>query len=143
VKADPEWFAGRLREMRERADLSRKELADRAGLSEGGVRDLEQAHRRPSWETVLALCGALAVDPNAFAQPPAQTTEKPKRGRPKKSGQAEGELPEERDRALRETLADPERRYQALPPAAPEEETGEEPPAVKKSGKRGGKRKEG
>src|SRR5271165_3272181 len=82
--ADPEWFAGRLRELRQQACLSRKELADRAGLSEGGIRDLEQGHRRPSWETVLALCDGLDVDPNAFAQAPVPA-QKPKRGRPPKA----------------------------------------------------------
>jgi transcriptional regulator with XRE-family HTH domain len=82
--ADPTWFAGRLRELRVQAGLTRQELAERAGLSEGGVRDLEQGHRRPSWETVLALCSALGVDPNAFAQAPAPS-EKPKRGRPPKA----------------------------------------------------------
>jgi transcriptional regulator with XRE-family HTH domain len=126
MRADPAWFAGRLRELREQAGLSRKDLADRAGLSEGGVRDLEQDHRRPSWETVLTLCSALGVDANAFAQQSAQTGEKPKRGRPKKSGQAEQD---EADRALKDA-------------PATKAETDQEPPA-KKSGKRGGKRKGG
>ncbi len=47
---DPEWFAGRLRELREAAGYSRKELAERANLrSLAGIRDLEQGIRKPSW----------------------------------------------------------------------------------------------
>src|SRR5436309_2336642 len=35
-------FPGRLRELREAAGLSRQQLADKAGLKLGGVRNLEQ-----------------------------------------------------------------------------------------------------
>jgi transcriptional regulator with XRE-family HTH domain len=80
------WFAARLRELREQAGLTQQHLADRAGLKLGGIRDLEQERNRPTWETVLALAGALGVDCNAFAQEPAQPAgEKPKRGRPPKA----------------------------------------------------------
>lgn len=67
-----EWFAGRLRELRESAGLSRQQLADKAGLKLGGIRDLEQGRRSPSWETVVSLCAALKVDCNAFMQKPAE-----------------------------------------------------------------------
>src|SRR5262249_49738432 len=67
------WFKDRLRELREAAGLSRKELAQRAGMrSEAGVRNLEQGIRNPSWETVLALSKALGVDCTAFTQEPAE-----------------------------------------------------------------------
>jgi transcriptional regulator with XRE-family HTH domain len=70
--ADAGWFAGRLRELREAAGLSRKELADKAGLqSEAGIRNLEQGVRRPTWETVLALARALGVSCEAFTREPA------------------------------------------------------------------------
>ncbi len=83
--ADATWFGGRLRELREAAGLGRKDLAAKAGLqSEAGIRDLEQGRRKPTWETVLALCSALGAEPNDFAQPPAQR-EPPARGRPKKA----------------------------------------------------------
>jgi transcriptional regulator with XRE-family HTH domain len=134
--ADPSWFAGRLRELREAAGLSRKHLAERAGLKEGGVRDIEQGINNPTWPTVLALCDALGVDPNAFAQAPANPSgEKPGRGRPRKSPKAKDAL------AILETPV------KALKDAVREErdpsgaETGEEPPPVKKRG--GGKRKGG
>src|SRR5262249_1112122 len=68
---DAEHFAGRLRELREGAGLSRKELAERAGMKEGGVRDLEQGMRSPTWKSVLALAQALGVDCTAFTVEPA------------------------------------------------------------------------
>ena len=80
-----EWFAGRLRELREAAGLSRKELADKAGLqSEGGIRDLEQGRRKPSWEMVIALCRALGVTCDAFLVAPQPLAAKPVGGRPNK-----------------------------------------------------------
>jgi DNA-binding XRE family transcriptional regulator len=80
--AKAEWFAGRLRELREGAGLTRQDLADRSGLAVNGIRDLEQGRRKPTWESVLALCQALAVEPTAFMTPPANRA--PSRGRPRK-----------------------------------------------------------
>jgi transcriptional regulator with XRE-family HTH domain len=80
---EAEWFAGRLRELRLAAGLSREELADRAGMKVGGVRDLEQAVNSPRWETVLALAKALGVECGAFVQPP-QERQPDKGGRPAK-----------------------------------------------------------
>jgi len=78
-----DWFAGRLRELREAAGLSRKELAARAGMqSEAGIRNLEQGIRKPTWETVLALCQALKVSCEAFTQAPTPT-EPAAQGRPR------------------------------------------------------------
>ena len=103
--ADAKRFAARLRELREAAGLSRKQLATKAGMrSEAGIRNLEQGIRSPGWDTVLALAEALGVDCTAFtaepeerepakpgrpAKPAEETAEKPapkKRGRPKGSG---------------------------------------------------------
>ncbi len=91
TRLEAAWFQGRLRELREAAGLSRKQLAERAGLrSEKGIRDLEQGRRNPTWETVLALCKALSVKPDAFAEKPAEgEPEKPKGGRPKKTPPAD------------------------------------------------------
>jgi transcriptional regulator with XRE-family HTH domain len=79
-----EWFAGRLRELRERAGLSRQEVADKAGMKLGGVRDLEQGRRSPTWETVLAISQALGVECTAFTTPPAELPP-PSPGRPRKA----------------------------------------------------------
>jgi transcriptional regulator with XRE-family HTH domain len=79
-----EWFAGRLKELRERAGWTQKELAGRAGLTQAAISDLEQRRRAPLWETVLALAGALGVSTDAFAQKPAKQAP-PGRGRPRKT----------------------------------------------------------
>jgi putative transcriptional regulator len=78
-----EWFAGRLRELREGAGLTQAELAGRSGLTREGVAQLETGRRKPAWETVLALCGALGVECTAFTQAPTER-EPPGRGRPPK-----------------------------------------------------------
>jgi transcriptional regulator with XRE-family HTH domain len=85
----PEWFAGRLRELREAAGLTRNGLAELAGLkSEAGIRNLEQGIRKPSWETVVALCKALGVTADAFLREPAgRPAAGP--GRPRKAAPAE------------------------------------------------------
>jgi transcriptional regulator with XRE-family HTH domain len=80
-------FAGRLRELREEAGLSQKELADHAHLTIDGVSRLERGDRSPSWETVVALAEALAVDCTAFLQEPAPRPEAG-RGRPRKTEEA-------------------------------------------------------
>jgi transcriptional regulator with XRE-family HTH domain len=82
MQAQAQWFAGRLKELRERAGLTQPELAERAGLSKDGIAHLEQGRREPAWATVLTLCQALGVDCSAFAQPPAKRPPQG-RGRPK------------------------------------------------------------
>ncbi len=78
-------FGVRLRELRERAGLSRKELALRAGMqSQAGIRNLEQGVRAPGWETVLRLSQALEVDCTAFIEVPSRQMV-PRRGRPRKT----------------------------------------------------------
>ena len=92
-----EWFAGRLKELREQARLTQPELADKAGLSKAGVADLEQGRREPSWATAVALAGALGVEVTAFLEMPA---DRPRtgRGRPPKSSEPENSLVTRRQR---------------------------------------------
>jgi DNA-binding XRE family transcriptional regulator len=80
-----EWFAGRLRELREAAGLTQQQLAERAGMAWRTITHLEGGDRKPSWETVLTLCAALNVGCQEFAKEPAPRPE-PKRGRPPKTG---------------------------------------------------------
>jgi transcriptional regulator with XRE-family HTH domain len=68
---EADWFAGRLRELREAAGLTQGTLAERAGMNKFGVAKLEQGVTRPSWETVVALCKALGVGCDAFLKEPA------------------------------------------------------------------------
>ncbi|MBL8797981.1 MAG: helix-turn-helix transcriptional regulator [Planctomycetia bacterium] len=69
---EADWFAGRLKELREGAGLSQTELAERAGLTRDGISHLEQGRRKPVWGTVIALSKALGVDCRAFLQAPAE-----------------------------------------------------------------------
>jgi transcriptional regulator with XRE-family HTH domain len=83
-------FHLRLKRLREAAGLTQGELAERAGMSKGGVANLEQGIRRPEWDTVQALAKALGVDCRAFQDDAAigdANEEAPKtlRGRPPKS----------------------------------------------------------
>jgi transcriptional regulator with XRE-family HTH domain len=79
-----EWFAGRLRELREAAGLTQEQLAERAGMAWRTVTHLEGGDRKPTWETVLALCRALGTEVGEFAREPAGRPE-PRRGRPRKA----------------------------------------------------------
>jgi transcriptional regulator with XRE-family HTH domain len=88
--ADPQWFAGRLRELREGLGLTQEQLAVRAGVKRDAVARWERGIREPSWSSVLALAEALGVDCRAFLEPPAELPE-PKRGRPPKAKEGAAE----------------------------------------------------
>lgn len=77
------WFGPRLKELRTAAGLTQPELAEKAGMSKGGIADLEQGRNQPAWETVLKLAAALGVDCKAFQQQPADP-DPARRGRPRK-----------------------------------------------------------
>lgn len=81
---NPEWFARRLRELREAVGFTQQQLADKAGLTREGVAQLETERREPSWRSVVTLCQALGVSCEAFLREPAQGYE-PRLGRPRKT----------------------------------------------------------
>jgi transcriptional regulator with XRE-family HTH domain len=81
---NPEWFGGRLRELREAAGLTQQQLADRAGLTREGVAQLEIGRRQPAWKTVLVMCEALGCGCEEFTRAPAERPEA-KPGRPSKA----------------------------------------------------------
>jgi transcriptional regulator with XRE-family HTH domain len=81
---DANQFGIRLKELREQAGLTQPQLAEKAGMSKGGVADLEQGINQPSWATVQKLADALGVDCRAFQQPPSAETQPQGRGRPRK-----------------------------------------------------------
>ena len=74
-------FAGRLRELREAAGITRYELAKRAQLPKQTVYKLEQGDRDPSWTTAVALANALGVNVSVFVvkspEPPIVPTASP------------------------------------------------------------------
>ena len=76
-------LGARLRELRTVAGLTQPELAALVGLTTRQISRMETDAQSPTWGTVLALCTALGVDPNAFTVEAAETPA-PKRGRPRK-----------------------------------------------------------
>src|SRR5258708_3429851 len=85
-----EWFAPRLRELREARGWTQQQLAETAGVSLGAVQSFEQGNREPGWSRVIALAVALGVGVEAFTQEPVNQPT-PRRGRPRK--QAVGQAP--------------------------------------------------
>src|SRR5262245_10361830 len=77
-------FGLRLKQLREAAGLTQPQLAEKAGLSKGGIANLEQGIREPAWSTVLLLAEALGVDCRAFQEAPAADVKPRGRGRPPK-----------------------------------------------------------
>lgn len=66
---EAEWFPGRLRELRERAGLSRKEVAERSGIAQGSIVDFELG-ALPNWRFVVRLCMAIGCRPDEFLVAP-------------------------------------------------------------------------
>lgn len=61
-------FGERLRQLREKANLTQEALAQKAGMSIGSVRNYEQGIREPYWRGVFQLAKALGVSSEAFAE---------------------------------------------------------------------------
>ena len=60
-------FAVRLKVLREEANMTQEQLAERSGLDVGTIRQLEQGTRtNPRWQTVCALARGLEKDVSAF-----------------------------------------------------------------------------
>jgi putative transcriptional regulator len=78
-----DYFAGRLKELREAAGLTQAELAERSGLSQKAISQWEQGVARPLWDNVIALAAALGVDVAEFLKAPAKRPPAG-RGRPRK-----------------------------------------------------------
>jgi putative transcriptional regulator len=85
MQMDVNHFATRLKDMREAAGITQKQLADRAGLSQRAISHWEQGLREPSWLNVVALAAALGTDCRAFLQEPTGPPAEPQRGRPAKT----------------------------------------------------------
>ena len=60
-------FKDILRSLRHRAGLTQIQLAERAGLPLGSLRNHEQGQRIPSWAAVVKLAKALRVSTDVFA----------------------------------------------------------------------------
>jgi transcriptional regulator with XRE-family HTH domain len=80
-------FGLRLKELREVAGLTQPGLAEKAGMSKGGIADLEQGVNQPSWDSVRKLAAALGVTTEAFNVAPSPDVKPAGRGRPKAGGE--------------------------------------------------------
>lgn len=70
-------FSEKLRELRDAAGLTQEQLAQKAGMSVGNVRNYEQGIRLPTFPAVVKLAAALAVTCEAFAECSDVTGEDP------------------------------------------------------------------
>jgi transcriptional regulator with XRE-family HTH domain len=76
-------FAMKLKELRTKAKMTRKQLALASGLALNTIRDYEQGRREPTLESAFKLARGLNVDLSAFQDPasgsrPARTAKKRK-----------------------------------------------------------------
>jgi transcriptional regulator with XRE-family HTH domain len=81
-------FGQHLRGLREGAGLSRAELARRAGVPAGTLRNWEADRGFPGLPALIRLAGALGVPVERFAEgveDPAGAEEGPTRGRPRRA----------------------------------------------------------
>lgn len=84
---DSSSFGIKLKELRTAAGLTQAALAEKAGVSKGGIANIEQGIREPVWSTIVALAAALGVDCSAFQQsPPTAETEVKKPAKRRKRG---------------------------------------------------------
>jgi transcriptional regulator with XRE-family HTH domain len=66
-----EWFARKLKELRDAAGLSQGQLAEEAGLSQKAISLLEAGNRQPTWDTVCRIADALGAKLDQFREPAA------------------------------------------------------------------------
>lgn len=66
VQIDYALIGQRIRDLRQQAHLTQAELAERSGVCQQYIGSLERGKGIPSLCTVLSLCSALTVDPNAL-----------------------------------------------------------------------------
>jgi transcriptional regulator with XRE-family HTH domain len=83
-------FGNKLREARNKADLSQEEVAGLTGLSRGVISPLERGEHLPRLDTLLKLAGAVGVDPCAlltdFRWKPPVVKDRPPKGKFQRQG---------------------------------------------------------
>jgi transcriptional regulator with XRE-family HTH domain len=83
-----EGFGPRLKELREAAGLTQRDLAEAIGSTIRNISRLETGTQEATWPTVLKLARVLGVDCTAFTQEPADAPPA-KPGRPPKAVEAD------------------------------------------------------
>ena len=61
-------FGTKLRQLREAAGLTQKELAVKSGLTQQAIDTWERGTRDPGWSKVVKLCAALEVECGTFLE---------------------------------------------------------------------------
>jgi transcriptional regulator with XRE-family HTH domain len=74
-------FGARLRQLRERAGLTQKELAERSGVPQANIARWEQGVRTPLVVAIPPLVMALGVSTAALFEPPSKSARQQRRGR--------------------------------------------------------------
>jgi len=82
--ARADYFGNRLLAVRKGAGMTQQELADKAGLTQWSIAQIENGHRVPGFETVLALAEALGVPLSAFDPSTEVPKPKPKKRKPRR-----------------------------------------------------------
>jgi transcriptional regulator with XRE-family HTH domain len=78
------WFPSRLRQLRDEAGLTQRELAERLRTTVRTVSRLETGAQEATWPMVVTLAEVFGVTCESFMQEPDALPE-PKRGRPRKA----------------------------------------------------------
>lgn len=80
-------FMELLRDLREKAGLTQQQLAEKADIPIGSLRNHEQGQRLPSWAAVVKLARALGVSTDVFSvcdelsEPEPEPKPAPKKGK--------------------------------------------------------------
>jgi transcriptional regulator with XRE-family HTH domain len=88
-------FADKLKALRDHLGLTQKQLAEKAGLAQHSIANLEQGIRLPTVKTLFALAGALGTTVEELMKngSPDETLKRPKRPRGRPSKPAEEPKP--------------------------------------------------
>ncbi len=76
-------FGAKLKEFRETAGLSQRQLAAKAALSQKGISQWEAGTREPTWAAVQKLAAALGVTCEAFTAAEPEVVKPPAKRRRK------------------------------------------------------------
>lgn len=71
-----------LKDLQKKADITQEQLAERAGVKLGSLRNHQQGIRQPSWDVVMRYAKVLGVSADVFAE--CDEVLKPKKPAPKK-----------------------------------------------------------
>ena len=66
TKSETAAFGKRLRKLRESRGWSQNQLADKAGITQAMLSQLESSAKQPGWETVQALADAMEIATDEF-----------------------------------------------------------------------------